>query len=72
MTISGPPFPLSTLLRPSLLLWHCSFVQSVAEAVPLKAPTLISAETSTRAIALESVTLRAEPFPLTSSRRIQH
>ena len=32
-----------------------------------KAPVLISDSSSTRAIALESVTLKAEPFPLTSS-----
>ena len=67
MTISGPPFPLkniATSFSLALVLFICA---SVAEAVPLKAPKLISAETSTRAVALESVTLRAEPFPLTSS-----
>ncbi|MBA2704346.1 MAG: DUF1800 family protein [Blastocatellia bacterium] len=32
-----------------------------------KAPVLISDSTSTRAIALESITLKAEPFPLTAS-----
>ena len=32
-----------------------------------KAPVLISETSSTRAIALESVTLKAEPFPLTST-----
>lgn len=32
-----------------------------------KAPTLISESTSTRAIALESITLKAEPFPLIST-----
>jgi uncharacterized protein (DUF1800 family) len=34
---------------------------------PNQAPVLISDSTSTRAIALESITLKAEPFPLTSS-----
>ena len=67
MTISGPPTPLKYLVASiscALVLVICA---SVAGAVPLKAPKLISAQTSTRAIALESVTLRAEPFPLTSS-----
>ena len=32
-----------------------------------KSPVLITEATSTRAVALESVTLKAEPFPLTSS-----
>lgn len=36
-------------------------------AAPLKAPTLISQATSTRAVAFESVTMREEPFPLTST-----
>src|ERR1041385_4368290 len=36
-------------------------------AATLKAPTLISQSLNTRAVAFESVTLRAEPFPLTSS-----
>ena len=36
-------------------------------AASLKAPTLISQATNTRAVAFESVTMRAEPFPLTSS-----
>lgn len=36
-------------------------------ANPNKAPVLISDSASTRAIALESITLKAEPFPLTST-----
>ena len=40
---------------------------SVSRAAGTKAPTLLSQNTSTRAIALESVTLKGEPFPLTSS-----
>lgn len=38
-----------------------------ARAASPKAPVLISDSISTRAIALESVTLRPEPFPLTST-----
>ncbi|MFN2530698.1 MAG: DUF1800 family protein [Pyrinomonadaceae bacterium] len=36
-------------------------------AAPLKAPTVISESSSTRAIAFESVTMKPEPFPLTAS-----
>jgi uncharacterized protein (DUF1800 family) len=36
-------------------------------AATLKAPTLISQSINTRAVAFESVTFRAEPFPLTST-----
>ncbi|HEY6231904.1 MAG TPA: DUF1800 domain-containing protein, partial [Pyrinomonadaceae bacterium] len=36
-------------------------------AANAKAPVLISEATSTRAVAMESVTFRGEPFPLTSS-----
>lgn len=67
MTISGPPFPfrnIATSICLGLVLIICA---SAAEAAALHPPKLISADTSTRAIALESVTLRAEPFPLTSS-----
>jgi len=42
-------------------------LNSAHGANPNKAPILISDSTSTRAIALESITLKAEPFPLTSS-----
>jgi hypothetical protein len=42
-------------------------VYSVHGANPNKAPVLISESTSTRGIALESITLKAEPFSLTSS-----
>ena len=42
-------------------------VSTTHAANPNKAPVLISDAASTRAIALESVTLKAEPFPLTSS-----
>lgn len=67
MTISGPPYSLKHIaasISLGLVLVICA---SVAEAAALRPPKLISAATSTRAVALESVTLRAEPFPLTSS-----
>lgn len=67
MTISGPPSPLRSIATPFFLALVLVICASVAQAVPLKAPKLISVATSTRAVALESVTLRAEPFPLTSS-----
>ena len=40
---------------------------SQTSAATLKAPTLISQSINTRAVAFESVTFRAEPFPLTST-----
>ncbi len=40
---------------------------ATSDAANAKAPILISQSSSTRAIALESVTLRGEPFPITSS-----
>ena len=50
----------------SLLVFIAGTIQS-ASAAPQKSPVLFSASTSsTRAIALESVTFRAEPFQLTS------
>lgn len=42
-------------------------VFSAANAATNKKPILISQTESTRAVALESVTMKAEPFPLTSS-----
>ena len=38
-----------------------------AQAATNKSPILISQSTSTRAVAFESVTMKAEPFPLTAS-----
>ncbi|MGZ5437630.1 MAG: DUF1800 domain-containing protein [Pyrinomonadaceae bacterium] len=50
----------------SLLVFIAGPIQK-ASAAPQKSPVLYSASTSsTRAVALESVTLRAEPFQLTS------
>ena len=40
---------------------------STANAATNKSPVLISQTTSTRAVAFESVAMRAEPFPLTAS-----
>jgi uncharacterized protein (DUF1800 family) len=48
-----------------LTIFLGAYVQTFA--VPLKAPTLISQATDTRAVAFESVTMKPEPFPLTSS-----
>jgi len=48
-----------------LLAVVCGFSKSAQAVQP--SPLLFSNAASTRAIALESVTLRAEPFPLTSS-----
>jgi uncharacterized protein (DUF1800 family) len=49
-----------------MLIVACGAV-SISRAESPKAPTLLSQDTSTRAIALESVTFKGEPFPLTSS-----
>ena len=40
---------------------------SMVQAATNKSPVLLSESTSTRAVAFESVTMRPEPFPLTSS-----
>jgi hypothetical protein len=42
---------------------------AVIHAATNKSPVLLSEATSTRAIALESVTLKPEPFPLTATVR---
>jgi uncharacterized protein (DUF1800 family) len=49
-----------------MLIVACGAI-SISHAESPKAPTLLSQDTSTRAIALESVTFKGEPFPLTSS-----
>jgi uncharacterized protein (DUF1800 family) len=59
------------LINFAILIVLCGAV-STSRAVSPKAPTLLSQTTeagvgTTRAIALESVTLKGEPFPLTSS-----
>ena len=45
----------------------CVFISSTAAAATNKKPVLLSQATNTRAIALESVTFRAEPFSPTTS-----
>lgn len=68
MTISFPCSlkAFSRLLSFVVLIVLCGAVCTTRAAGP-KAPTLLSQNASTRAIALESVTLKGEPFPLTSS-----
>ncbi len=67
---------ISSLRRsPKSLLGLISFILTIAIcgsvsttlAATNKSPVLISDSTSTRAIALESISLRAEPFPLTQA-----
>jgi uncharacterized protein (DUF1800 family) len=48
-----------------LLLLFSAF--GLVQAAPADSPLLISDSTSTRAIALESATMKGEPFPLTAS-----
>lgn len=59
---------LGYILRPilSFLLAFCGAV-TIAQAAVSMTPVLISDSASTRAIAMESVTMRPEPFPVTSS-----
>src|SRR5215212_723789 len=49
------------------VLLSCALFNGTVEAATNKKPVLISQATSTRAIALESVTLRAEPFQPTAN-----
>jgi hypothetical protein len=51
----------------TLLLASCGALNTLQAANPGKSPVLLSDSISTRAIALESVTLKPEPFPLTAS-----
>ncbi|MEP6740950.1 MAG: DUF1800 domain-containing protein [bacterium] len=70
MTISLPPYfsrLFFALIACAGLVAIDGVSNSVQAANPNKGPVLISEFTSTRAIALESITLKAEPFPLTSS-----
>ena len=55
------------LIRSALLIAICGSLSPLLAANPNRAPVLISESTSTRAIAFESVTMKAEPFSLTSS-----
>lgn len=60
------PKSVSQLIGLFFLTTICGSSGSVL-AANAKPPVLLSTATSTRAIALESVTLKAEPFPLTST-----
>ena len=65
MTIRFPSRPLASLLCfLSLVLLACAGANPI-QAATTKAPVLLSQTTSTRAIAVESVTFKSEPFPLT-------
>jgi len=61
------PLLLLSKLSPAVGLIFLMLVGSNATAAPMRAPTLISESTTTRALAVESVTLKGEPFPLTST-----
>ncbi len=54
------------LLSFTLVAFVCGAINTT-RAANAKAPTLLSQDTSTRAIALESATFKGEPFPLTAS-----
>jgi len=59
-----PKLHLFSLVVFAAVVWAHPIATQAANA---KAPVLISQNSTTRAIALESVTLRGEPFPLTST-----
>lgn len=64
MKTSFPRCAARVLIFPFVLV-ICSF--TTATAATNKKPILISQSTSTRAVAFESVTMKAEPFPLTAT-----
>lgn len=66
MTIRVPRWSNTFLRLLSLSVVLCGVVSTV-HAANAKAPTLLSQDTSTRAIALESATFKGEPFPITAS-----
>jgi uncharacterized protein (DUF1800 family) len=66
MRTSFPRCAAKGLIYPFFLLF-CVFLSNPAKAATNKKPILISQTANTRAVALESVTLKAEPFPLTAS-----
>jgi uncharacterized protein (DUF1800 family) len=70
MTFSLPPYFLYRFLATFACIVFAMVAgnaDSAYAANPNKTPVLISDSASTRAIALESITLKAEPFPLTST-----
>lgn len=67
MRVTPPRRSSERFLRVISVVFLTTVCGSAAWAANSKAPVLISEATSTRAIALESVTLKAEPFPLTST-----
>ena len=64
---SCSPNSVFRLLSTAVLTAICGAASITHAANPNKAPVLISDSASTRAIALESVTLKGEPFPLTAT-----
>lgn len=69
MTISSPVYSFKnflTLIGCALLTVVCGSVNAAA-AANLRSPKLLSDASSTRAVALESVTLKAEPFAPSST-----
>jgi hypothetical protein len=70
MTNACGRFPVRQRLRILTLLWRTVFgvlVFCAMSQLAKSAPELISVANSTRAVALESVTLMREPFPLTQT-----
>lgn len=67
MTTSPPRRALNGLLTFLALIIVVSAMAGPIEAATPKAPVLLSQATSTRAIALESVSFTGEPFPLTQN-----
>ena len=53
--------------RAFIFLFFCVAAVNTANAATNKKPILLSQATNTRAVAFESVSMKAEPFPLTAS-----
>ena len=69
MKTSFPRCAANGFILPCILLFAVLFagVFSATQAATTKKPILISQAATTRAIAFESVTMKAEPFPLTAT-----
>lgn len=70
MKISFPCCAAKGFISPFVLLLMCVLLSgsySISEAATSKKPILISDAASTRAVAFESVTMKAEPFALTAT-----